>query len=148
MDTTSQKQLKTPCNMGFIRKQVGMDITSKIDAWFEDFRKRREWDETMICRGEDNKLYSVFFGISLLFDVIDEPEIPDYILISFERCLPNKKIELWHEYMTPEMMVQDLNRISGHIEGIEEVIQYNVNGNIIWLIRQDVNKKWTLRYKK
>lgn len=136
--------------MGLIRKQMGMDITSKVEAWCESFRKRHCWSNGVISRGNDNKLYPGHHGITLLLDIIDDYEIPDYILISYKQCLSNKKIELWYEpvSVTPEEITQNLNRISDHIEGLEAIIEYDIDDNIVWSIRLGVDKKWTLRYKK
>ena len=149
MDITLQKI--TYHNMGLIRKQTGIGIESRIDTWCKDFRKRSHgWSELAISRGEGNKLYPLYQGPLLLLDITEEPEIPDYILISYEKCLSNKKLEIWSVpvWKTPETFTQDLNRISGHIEGLESIIQYDVSGGIIWSIRLGDNKKWTLRYKK
>lgn len=136
--------------MGLIRKQIGMDITSKVDAWHKSFCERHCWSELAISRGKDNKLYIGLHGLSLLFDIIDDYEIPDYILISWKRCLSNKKIELWYEPVTktPEEITEGLNRISDHLEGIEAIIEYDIDDNIVWSIRRGGDKKWTLQYKK
>lgn len=136
--------------MGLIRKQVGMDITGKIDAWRKSFCTHHCWGNCAIYRDLDNKLYPGYQGLTLLFDIIGESEIPDYILISYKRCLPGKKIEIWYEPVmkTPETITQDLNRTSNHIEGLEAIILYDIDDNIVWSIRMDANKKWTLCYKK
>ena len=137
--------------MGLIRKQVGMDITDKIDAWCESFRKRHCWCNQVMYRGsKDNKAYVRGPELSLLFDIIEESEIPDYILISYKRCLPGKKIGIWYEpaTKTPEMIVQGLNRIADHLEGLEAIILYDTDDNIVWSIRSGADKKWILQRKK
>lgn len=136
--------------MGLVRKQIGMDITSKVDAWRKSFCERHCWSNGAISRGNDNKLYPGQHGITLLLDIIDDYEIPDYILISYKHCLPNKKIELWYEpvVVTPEEITQSLNRISDHIEGLEAIIEYDIDDNIVWSICRGDDKKWTLRCKK
>ena len=136
--------------MGLIRKQTGTGIESRIDTWCEKFRRRTGWNEYAIYRGKDNKLYPGYYGPSLLLDVTEESEIPAYILISYERCLSNKKLEIFQApvWKKPEIFTQDLNRISDHIEGLEEIIQYDVNGYIVWSIRMDADKKWSIQHKK
>lgn len=136
--------------MGLIRKQLGMDITDKIDDWCENFLNLNCWCNQVVYRGsKDNKVYVRGSELSILFDIMNEVEIPDYILISYKRCLPGKKIGIWYEpaRKTPEMIVQGLNRISNHIEGLEAIIMYDTDDNIVWAIRQNANKKWTLHHK-
>jgi hypothetical protein len=136
--------------MGLIRKQMRMDLAGKVDAWRQSFCERHCWSNGAISRGNDNKLYPCRHGIALLLDIIDDYEIPDYILISYKQYLSNKKIELWYTpiTMTPEEITQNLNRISDHIEGLEAIIKYDMDDNIVWSICRGGDKKWTLRRKK